>query len=647
MGRGVARFGVLLLLAALVLAVPQAHGRTLDTTTVFLQVLGGGEVTYGAGTLDCGAGQTTCYAIISSGSTLTLNAISPPGWAFSGWSNGSTDCFGTLPTCSLPLDGETHEEVAEFTPITPQGTTTLRVTASTGGVVEGGDVDCVANGAECSTTVTTGSTLTLVETAASGYTFSGWNGDCGGTSAACTVTMETNRAVSAAFTLSAATRILTVSVSGAGSVSDGEISCTSAGGSGCTANETLGSQVTLTAKPDAGKEFTGWGGDCSGTSTTCTVTMAADRNVTAAFSGGPSSVVALSVSVNGPGSVTGGGIACGSVGSTCKVDVAVGAKVTLTATPDAGATFSGWGGACTGSAKTCTLTMSTARTVSAGFGGGTTPSGKQATLTLHVSGKGTIASPAGRCSASGGSRTCRNTYASGTEVVLTAEPAAGQRLVRWSGACAGTGASCTVVLSTARSVTATFTGATVRTALRSTGRPLVKRARRGFEVVLRFTASRAGTARVRALRAGRVLSSFSFTAAAGPARIGPFAIAQGGYYTFELSLGGAAIRWKACLGRCGAAAPAAPFALVREPARVTRAGALWSLTVHFHASQPAEARLRVYRGGKIARSYRFLPLAGSVSAGPLLLTPGAYTIRLTATDAYGRVQRLTWVALLP
>jgi hypothetical protein len=43
---------------------------------------------------------------------------------------------------------------------------------------------------------------------------------------------------------------------------------------------------------------------------------------------------------------------------------------------------------------------------------------------------------------------------------------------------------------------------------------------------------------------------------------------------------------------------------------------------------------------------RFPAPAGTVTAGPLLLSPGTYQLHLTATDAYGRVRKLTWYALL-
>jgi uncharacterized repeat protein (TIGR02543 family) len=44
--------------------------------------------------------------------------------------------------------------------------------------------------------------------------------------------------------------------------------------------------VVLTATPDTGETFLGWGGDCSGTNPTCTLTMDNNKLVYATFSGG-------------------------------------------------------------------------------------------------------------------------------------------------------------------------------------------------------------------------------------------------------------------------------------------------------------------------------------------------------------------------
>gem|GEM_PF-2997876 len=64
------------------------------------------------------------------------------------------------------------------------------------------------------------------------------------------------------------------------------------------------------------------------------------------------------------GFVAGGGISCGT---TCSIPVTSGSSLTLTATSDAGTTFTGWGGACSGTWPTCTLTVNANTSVSAKF----------------------------------------------------------------------------------------------------------------------------------------------------------------------------------------------------------------------------------------------------------------------------------------
>jgi aryl-phospho-beta-D-glucosidase BglC (GH1 family) len=152
----------------------------------------------------------------------------------------------------------------------------------------------------------------------------------------------------------------------------------------------------------------------------------------------------------GSGTVTSApsGINCGS---TCSASYASGTSVTLTAAAASGSTFAGWTGACTGTGA-CTVSMTQARAVTATFNSPTT------TFALSVTragtGTGTVSStPAGiNCGA-----TCSANFASGTSVSLTASPASGATFAGWSGACTGTGA-CTVSMTAARSVTATFNG---------------------------------------------------------------------------------------------------------------------------------------------------------------------------------------------
>lgn len=77
------------------------------------------------------------------------------------------------------------------------------------------------------------------------------------------------------------------------------------------------------------------------------------------------------------------------------------------------------------------------------------------TLTVTKSGKGKVVSnPTGiRCG-----RNCTESYSNGTSVVLTARPAKGYQFAGWGGDCAGAGASatCTVVMTATKNVSATF-----------------------------------------------------------------------------------------------------------------------------------------------------------------------------------------------
>ncbi len=77
---------------------------------------------------------------------------------------------------------------------------------------------------------------------------------------------------------------LTITVSGSGTVTSNPVGIDC--GQDCTVNFDQGSTVTLTAQASSGAQFSNWGGDCSGcgTSTTCNVTMNANKSCSATFS---------------------------------------------------------------------------------------------------------------------------------------------------------------------------------------------------------------------------------------------------------------------------------------------------------------------------------------------------------------------------
>lgn len=149
-----------------------------------------------------------------------------------------------------------------------------------------------------------------------------------------------------------------------------------------------GTVVTLTAKPAAGYWFTGWSGALSGYANPQQLTMSGPETVQAYFAPlGTGGGYNLTVTVTGQGTVTStdGYISCPG---TCTTTYQPGATVTLNATPGSGATFAGWGGACSGTGA-CNLTMSATTTVSAAFNAAGSPLAFAGSIAQVVSGGNT------------------------------------------------------------------------------------------------------------------------------------------------------------------------------------------------------------------------------------------------------------------
>jgi hypothetical protein len=409
------------------MAQAQAVTATFSAATYTLMVTkaGNGTVTSSPTGIDCG---NDCSEPYSYNTPVTLTATPAAGSTFSGWSG---PCSGTDP-CSVTMN-QAQTVTATFSS-TP--TYLLVVSISGAGTVTSSPtgINC---GNDCSEPYSYNTPVTLTATPAAGSTFSGWSGPCSGTGP-CSVTMNQAQTVTATFS-STPTYLLVVSISGAGTVtsSPAGINC----GNDCSEPYSYNTPVTLTATPAAGSTFSGWSGPCSGTGS-CTVTMNQAQTVTATFS---TVTYLLTVSRAGNGTVTSSpaGINCGN---DCNEPYTYNTLVVLTATPGAGSTFSGWGGACSGTGA-CTVTMNQARAVAATF------STANYILTVSKAGAGTVtSSPAGiNCGTD-----CSESYSSGTTVTLTAAPAAGSVFSGWSGACTGTSSSCTVTVNQAKTVTATF-----------------------------------------------------------------------------------------------------------------------------------------------------------------------------------------------
>jgi hypothetical protein len=198
-------------------------------------------------------------------------------------------------------------------------------------------------------------------------------------------------------------------------------------------------------------------------------------------------------------------------------------------------------------------------------------------VTLAGGGSGTVASsPSGiSCGAD-----CSESYAHGTQVTLTATPAAGSSFAGFGGDCAGTG-PCTLSMTSARAVTATFEP------LPGTVTPVVTAAgptpARLDTVAPALTRLRLLPSRFRAARSGPAL------AALAGARLG-------------LTLG-------------------EPATVTFRVARVTASGRLVRLRGLARRALPAGRSTLRYRGRLAGRTLR----------------PGAYRLLVRARDAAGNV----------
>lgn len=509
----------------------------VGSNTLTVTVSGNGSVSGGG--VSCGAG-ATCAAPEPSNSSVTLTEAPASGYVFSGWSGG---CTGLQATCTVQMTA-----AASVTATFAQAAT-LSVTVSGNGYVTGGGIGC-DGGQTCTASETPSTTLTLTaHPNAGGSVF--WSGCTSTAGLLCTVTVGTSvQSVTATFSGGGAappvaTNTLTVTVEGDGyvvsSAGSTGLHCTAAGGDGCSTSVPANTTVTLSAVPASGNsaDFQDWVGDCSAfTSTSCTLTMNTSRTVEADFAGGNTTYI-LGGQVTGSGTISGAGLSCTSLGGGgCSEPQAAGATVTLVATPSAGATFGGWGGACSGTNSSCAVSMTNAKSVTATFSG---VSGKtSSSLTIAVGGAGSVDGPGGACtSAKGKNKVCTQPVTAGKGATLTAKPAGGFALSGWSGACSGTKATCDLASAAGQSVGATF----VELALGATHTPTVVKTKTGYRITLWFHTARRGTLVVRATRLGTSVVRHSVAVKAG-GRHALVTVSRRGRYVVTLTIGGHSLRWR-------------------------------------------------------------------------------------------------------
>ena len=237
--------------------------------------------------------------------------------------------------------------------------------------------------------------------------------------------------------------ILTVGKDGTGSgtiISSPEgINC----GSACDYMFDIDSYVALIGTPAANSAFDGWFGDAD-----CEdgqVLMDSNKNCTATFN----AVRKLTIKKTGKGigtvTSTPAGIDCGN---SCNAWFYLNDSVQLFATSGTGYKFSSWSGCTSISENICTVTMNAAKSVKATF-----TALPKYTLKVTKAGTGTVTSTPSGISCG---KDCSESYAQDTNVTLTAEPGTGYKFSSWSGCTSTSGNTCTVTMSGAKSVKATF-----------------------------------------------------------------------------------------------------------------------------------------------------------------------------------------------
>ena len=416
---------------------------TTYALTVALTGTGTGQVTSSPAGIACPGDCSKRYV---TGTAVTLTATPDAVSTFTGWTGA---CAGQGNACTVTLGADAS------TTATFAGGVTLTVIKSGGG---SGTVTSsptgIACGVDCTETYRAGTTVTLTPTATAGSTFTGWSGVCAGQPGACSFTLGSNTTVTADFAPPVELTVQAPGASGAVTSLPAGINC----GTDCSEAYTLGTLVTLSFTPAPKYVLVEWTGACAGSTSSCAVTMTAP--LTVGVSVARVFTLAVSRAGTGGGTITSSpvGIACGS---DCAEDYRESTAVTLTATPASGSVFTGWSGACSGQASTCSVTMTSDQSVTATFA-------PLYTLTVARAGTaGTVASaPAGIACGTD----CTETYVAGTSVTLTALPGSGSAFASWSGVCAGQANPCVLGLTTNTSVTATFgTARTLTVAVNGAG----------------------------------------------------------------------------------------------------------------------------------------------------------------------------------
>ena len=371
----------------------------------------------GAGTItgtgiNCG---TDCSESFSGVTSVSLTAASNSNSTFTGWGGV---CSGTANTCTVNVNGS-----QSVTAIFALKTFTLTASAGSNGTISPSG----------SVTVNYGGSQTYAITPAAGFNVAKVLVDGVSVGAVTSYTFSSvtaNHTLSATFAAITSADAYTLSIS---KIGDGQGNVSNNPG-GKTFKK--GTKVTLTASPSANSFFSEWGGACSGTASTCTVTMNTNKTATASFSLKKYGITALA----GPnGFIAPEGTTTVSYGTNQTYNIQAASGYQISEVKVDGVSV---GGVSSYSFKN----IKADHQISASF---TSKSKNSPPHSLNISkkgsGKGMVKStPEGA------------TFYDNTVVTLTATPEGDSIFIGWSGACVGEDPQCTITMSSDLSLTATF-----------------------------------------------------------------------------------------------------------------------------------------------------------------------------------------------
>lgn len=212
-----------------------------------------------------------------------------------------------------------------------------------------GYIGCGASNGSCEQTFESTIPVVLTATPSIGSVFKGWSGDCASTASSSntTITVSLTKNMTCKAQFAATVYILNIIKTGDGTVTsdDSFINC----GNTCINSYSKNNNITLTAKANTGSEFTGWSGDCQGTTASNLVTLSATtiKSCVANFKQiTPPAAKTYTLNISSPNGIVNSnptGITCGI---NCSASYNEGTTITLTTVANSGYIFTGWMGDC-------------------------------------------------------------------------------------------------------------------------------------------------------------------------------------------------------------------------------------------------------------------------------------------------------------